>query len=226
MSIRYVLPLLWCKNDKPNLPFVSIFWSIWLYHSNNQQCHTVVRPKWDRISIRWIEMWWYGMSWCIGKCSLSPRRYVSIRSQNSSVQATVMLLAVAILVTATRSQKFLKSLFSQLSGGKGPHRWPNIMMRCTVQNTCHLSADILPWPLSPICGGTGEHQEGNVVFSMSSQISWSLDHPRTQVFVQFAFAHLAQEKCTRSGIVRLQDLSVIPSLDLYHHMLVDRPTYR
>src|SRR6266702_1362778 len=166
------------------------------------------------------------MSWCVGKCSLSPHRYVSIRSRNSSARATVMLLAVAILVAATRSQKFLKSLFSRLSGGKGLHRRPNVTMRCTVQNTRHPSADILPWPLSPIRGGAGEHQEGNVVFSMSSQISWSLDRPRTRVFVRFAFARLAQEKRTGSGVVRLQDLSVIPSLDLYHHMLVDRPTYR
>ncbi len=81
------------------------------------------------------------------------------------------LLYAVLYAVQQRSQKFLRSLFLQISGGKGPHRQPKVTTRCTVQNTCHLSADILPWPLSPICDGAEEHQEDNVVFSMSSQIS-------------------------------------------------------
>ena len=110
------------------------------------------------------------MSWCVGKSSSSSLRYLSIRSRNSLARAIVMRLPVAILVAATRLQKFLKSWFSRLSGGRRPHRRPKVTTRCTVQNTRHPSADILPWLFSPIRGGAGEHQEGNVVFSMSSQI--------------------------------------------------------
>jgi hypothetical protein len=147
-------------------------------------------------------MWWYGMSGYAGKSLSSPRRYLSIRSQNSSAWATVIRLPVAILVAATRSQKFMNSWFSQLLGGKAPHRQPSVMTRCTVQNTCHPSADILPWPLSPICGGAGEHQEGNVVFSMSFQISCSLNLPRMRVLLRSPFTCFACEKCIRSGDLR------------------------
>lgn len=137
-----------------------------------------------------------------------------------------MCLPVAILVAATRLQKFLKSWFSRLSGGKEPHRRPKVTTRCMVQNTRHPSADILPWPLSPIRGGAGEHQEGNVVFSMLSQISWSLNLPRTRVLPRFPFARLANEKRPGSGMMRLWVSSVIPSVCLYPSMLVYRLTYR
>src|SRR6266404_6065302 len=99
-------------------------------------------------------------------------------------------------------------------------------MRCTMQNTRHSSADILPWPLLPILGGAGEHQEGNVVFSISSQIVWSLDFPRTRVFPRVGLACFAKEKRTGSGALRFPTSSVIPSLNLYHGVLVFVPTYK
>ena len=159
------------------------------------------------------------MSWCIGKSLLSLLRYLSIRSQNPLAQTIVMHLPVAILVAATRLQKFLKSWFSQLLGGRQPHRRPKVTTRCTVQNTCHLSADILPWLFSPIRGGAGEHLEGNVVFSMPSQISWSLNLPRTRVLPWLPLACFANEKHTWSGIMSLWESSVIPSVCLYLGML-------
>ena len=162
------------------------------------------------------------MSWCVGKSSSSSLRYLSIRSRNSLAQAIVMRLPVAILVAATRLQKFLKSWFSQLSGGRRPHRRPKVTTRCTVQNTRHPSADILPWLFSPIRGGAGEHQEGNVVFSMSSQISWSLDLPRTRVLLWLPLARFANEKRTWSGIMSLWESSIIPSVCLYLGMLFKR----
>ncbi len=204
---------------KPNLPFVSIFWIIWLYRSKTQHRHAVVGPKRNKSSDRWSEIWWYGMSWYMGKSLFSPWRYLNIELPNSSTLTAVIDLLLAILVAETRSQKFPNSWFSRLLEGKEPHRRPRVTMTCTMQKTRHPSADIFPCPLSPIRGGAGEHQEGSIVFSISFQISWSLNRPSIRVLPWFAFACFARPKRSASGFWRLWNLSIIPSLCLYHVVL-------
>jgi len=166
-------------------------------------------------SLRWITMWWYGMSWYMGNKLSSPLRYFTIRSRKSLVWAMLIDLPEAILVAAIRSQKLTNSLFSWQPAGWQPHRWPKVMMRCTVQKTHHASAEIFPWPLSPICGGAGEHQEGSVVLSISSQIAYSLEQPRTRVLVRLEFTCFALAKHPGSGFRSVWESSVIPSLCLY-----------
>ena len=156
-------------------------------------------------------MWWYEMSWYIGNSLLSPPRYLSIWSWNSLACATVIDCLVAIFVAMIRSQKFRNRRFSWLSQGKEPHRWPSVTMRCTVQKTCHSSAETFPWPLSLMCGEAGVHQDGKVIFSMSAQISWSLVWPRTQVLPWFELICFARARCSGSGLQSLSTLSVIPS---------------
>ena len=166
-----------------------------------------------------------GDNWCIGNSILSPLRYLSIRSWNSLACAMVIDLLAAILVAATRSQKLINSLFLRLSRGEEPHKWNNITTRCTIQNTCHPSAEIFPWPLSPICGGAGVHQEGSVVLVISFQTIGSLVRLRIWTLRWLGFTFCAQEKCPGSLFRISWKSSVILYLRLYWTMLVIIPRY-
>ena len=137
----------------------------------------------------------------------------------------VINLPAAILVAMIRSQKLTNSLFLQLSRGEEPHKQHNVIMRCTMQNTYHLSAEIFPWPLLPMCSGARVHQEGSVVLIISSQTFVSLVWPRIQTLQWLGFTFCAQEKCPGSLFWTSWRSSIIPSLHLYWIMLVIIPRY-